>query len=92
VSRDVSKLIADLELVPTPDLILVLMARFDNAVLVGERPSKIPSDGVELVWTGDIPTAKGWSEFASDVLGDEMRLMLPEPDDEEEDGVAERHE
>ena len=87
MSSDVGKLAAALELVSTPDLIIVLMTRFDNAVLVGERPSKIPAAGIELSFVGDPAAVKGWCEFASDIITDHLRLLLPEESEDGEEPV-----
>jgi hypothetical protein len=74
----------DLDLVPTQNLIAALLARFSAAVLVGERPHEIPSEGIVLRHCGDVATAKGWCEFASDILTDELRLQMKPEEPEEE--------
>lgn len=73
----------DLDLVPTGILINALLSRFRAAVLVGERPHEVPSEGIVLRKCGDTATAKGWAEFAADVLTDELRLQM-EPEEEGE--------
>ena len=71
----------DLDLVSTPDLIEALLARFDCAVIVGQRPSEVPAEGIELRWCGSLVEARGWISYAGDLLTDEMRLQMPEKEE-----------